>query len=168
MVSLVEEENQNTADGGGALFLVAVVISAALILRNRTPDAGERISDYIDSAMTLEQTGESAGSDIEDEIISHVAYSVLEKSEDTVRLSITAPDMSALVDEMIAHCASQEDGSAYLLDALEDGDFETVTSTFEVELDENGAPVDSYAFADAMYGGLLTKMEELLTGGGAE
>lgn len=153
---------------GGALFLVAVVISAALLLHNRTPDAGEKISEYIDSAMELERTGESAGSDIEDEIISHVAYSVLEKSENAVRLSVTAPDMSALVDEMIAHCASQEDGSAYLLDALESGDFETVTSTIEVELDENGAPVDSYAFADAMYGGLLTKMEELLTGGGAE
>ena len=70
--------------------------------------------------------------------------------------------MGALIDEMMARGGSKEEGDAFLLAALQNGEFDTATTEVAVELDENGAPVDSFAFADAMYGGLLTKMDELL------
>lgn len=147
---------------GGILLLLAAALVVNVLLRNRTPDAGEQISAYIDGATAIERTGDTAGSALESGIIEHMTYSVLTQSENTVRLSVTAPDMSALLDEMRTECPVADEWAMYLVNKLQSGDFGTVTTELEVELDENGVPSDSYAFSDAMYGGLLAKLEDML------
>ena len=48
------------------------------------------------------------------------------------------------------------------MDALESDKYPTTVKELTLEIDEDGHPVDAWAFADAMYGGLLTCMEQLV------
>lgn len=148
----------------GVLALAGAVTAAALLLprSGSAADAGDRLDAYIRTALAEPPENDGAGASIESEILEHMSYTVTARAESSATLSVTAPDMGALIDEMMARGGSKEEGEAFLLAALQNGEFDTATTEVAVELDENGAPVDSFAFADAMYGGLLTKMDELL------
>lgn len=73
-------------------------------------------------------------------------------------VEITAPDIPALVAKIRANGGGAEE----FLEALESGKYSTTVKELTLEIDENGHPTDAWAFADAMYGGLLTCMEQLV------
>ena len=130
--------------------------------KDKTTTAMERyIAEASEPTPTDEQPA-SEGRKLEEVLFGLARYEIKAVEENVCEITVTAPDMDRLIDRMNKKCDTAEEGTAFLLDALQDGDFEFVTNIVRVELDENGKPIETYEFVDAMYGGLLSKFEELL------
>lgn len=147
----------------GVLALVLLVCGALLVIQ-RLP--GEEVpfppsaifEDRLQKQLRL--PAEAAGSASEAAILEQVTCSVLSDTDDTVTLEVRAPDMGLMMDELVAFGGSAET----VIDALQRGDYTLRTVQITLELDETGQPVDSYAFLDAMYGGLYSWLSALEAG----
>ena len=142
------------------LTLLGLVLFFAL----RPKGTGRTMAE--DSAKTrflsyLEQeTGTGAdttGAALEAALIERAAVSVDHTTQTTVNLTITAPDMAALLEGLRT---SGGDGET-LLAALRRGDYQEKVTRLTTDIDQDGRPREAWAFLDAMYGGLLTYLNDL-------
>lgn len=103
------------------------------------------------------ETG-TVGAEAEAAIMDRVAYTVVEQTDATVTLEITAPDMVTILGKAEQTDMTPQD----ILDVLNGDIFPTRTTVLTVELDEDGNMIESWALIDAMYGGLLTYLEQFV------
>lgn len=120
-------------------------------------DAGARLKSYLKSASP-EEAPDTLGAQLEQVLAEASTLKVKQSDDKTAQVEITAPDISALASEILASGGGPE----ALLEALKTGTYPTKVTELTLEIDENGHPADSWAFADAMYGGLLTYLEQLM------
>lgn len=144
------------------LLLCACESSASQKKGGSSAAVEQYIAEISEQTYSSAEQPTSEGKELEEVLFSLAQYEVKMQDESACEITITAPDMDRLIDRMNRKCNSAEEGTEFLMDALLDGDYETVTNTVRVELDEDGKPVETYEFVDAMYGGLLSKFEELL------
>ena len=77
-------------------------------------------------------------------------------------VTVTAPDMRKLLLPEGEGLLLQRDGLQTAVSRLEAGLYDTLTTTVEVTLDEEGNPEEPYPLYDAMYGGLYTAVSDFL------
>ena len=154
-----------------ALILVATMLtgctqkqprkdySSSTTTASQKKDAGARLESYLKTASPDTSTAtDNIGAKLEQTIANSARLKVKECNDTSVLVEITAPDIPALV----AKIRENGGGAEELLEALESGKYPTTVKELTLEIDEDGHPVDAWAFADAMYGGLLTCMEQLV------
>lgn len=154
-----------------ALILVATMLtgctqkqprkdySSSTTAASQKKDAGARLESYLKTASPDTSTAtDNIGAKLEQTIANSARLKVKECNDTSVLVEITAPDIPALVAKIRANGGGAEE----LLEALESGKYSTTVKELTLEIDENGHPTDAWAFADAMYGGLLTCMEQLV------
>jgi len=120
------------------------------------------LEQYVTERMLA--TNERADDDfaqVEEALLSRTTCKVQSSDAESATVLITAPDMISMFDRMEDECDTQEECTAFLLDCLQSGDYSERSVTLDVVIGEDGVPEDSYAFADALYGGLLTKLAEI-------
>lgn len=91
----------------------------------------------------------------------------------TLTVTIIAPNMVEIIDSLLEANTNgiditEESSRIYesLLESLQNGNFTTVETIVTVEYignNENVELVLSYELADAFYGGMLTKLDEIMT-----
>ena len=130
--------------------------SSSTAATSQKKDAGARLESYLKTASPDTSTAtDNIGAKLEQTISNSARLKVKECNDTSVLVEITAPDIPALV-------AKIRGGAEEFLEALESGKYSTTVKELTLEIDENGHPTDAWAFADAMYGGLLTCMEQLV------
>ena len=77
----------------------------------------------------------------------------------TARISIAAPDLVELLERVGQNADSIEECGYLILEAIESENYQVRTTELNVRIDEFGNPSDSYAFYDAIYGGILTHLD---------
>jgi len=119
----------------------------------------EEFTQYLEETVSEKPTElDTAGAEAEAAIIDRVEYTVLEQADNRVTLEITAPDMTVILNQ-----ADQNGGTAQdILNMLNAENVPTKTTTLTVDLDENGKMIESQEFVDAMYGGLLTYLDQFV------
>lgn len=119
----------------------------------------EEFTQYLEETVAEQPEGiTTVGSEAEAAIIDRVEYTVLEQADNRVTLEITAPDMTVILNQ-----ADQNGGTAQdILNMLNGENVPTKTTTLTVDLDENGKMIESQEFVDAMYGGLLTYLDQFV------
>lgn len=149
-----------------ALFIGLLLCLAANILLKfgaSTPETpktpAEVFTRYLEKTVAERpvETG-TVGAEAEAAIMDRVAYTVAEQSDTQVTLEITAPDMATILDKAEQTDMTPQD----ILDMLNGDAFPTRTTVLTVELDEDGNMIESLEFLDAMYGGLLTYLEQFV------
>ncbi len=150
------------------LLLIPLLLLRFLLLRPGTESTpavpasnspAEVFTEYLKEKTALPEEEEtSPGGAAEAAIIENGSYEIVSQTDTTVTLKITAPDMSA----MLQAAAEGELTTDNILAALDSGTTPTVTNEVTVELDETGNPVESWDFVDAMYGGLLSYLEQAM------
>ena len=148
------------------VLIVILALGGFLLLRGseaHTPITPANVFEsWLQKKMQLPE--EESGSETEAAILRQVSYEILSSTDTSVIMEIRSPDVGMLLDEMVAEGGSVESA----VEALNRGDYRLMTTRLTVELDENGRPVDSFAFLDAMYGGLYTWFAQLEERLGAE
>ena len=167
-ITACRAENGKEKDGDRMRKLIGALVTLLLLwglcacgTREITPS--QIFEGYLDKTVTVQPDVEAGSSAAEAAIMENVRYTIVEQMEDGVIIEVTAPDMGALLDRIVAGNGTAEDITA----ALERGEFTERTVTIAVELDENGRPVDSFTFLDAMYGGLYSWLAQLEQNAGA-
>ena len=134
---------------------------------------------YIDALLTagapvVEGTGRAAlGVQVAELIFQNMQYEITNMTDTECTAVVTAPDMKVLFykvspPEQDTPAASLDEHEStvvqtlnMLAEKLQNGEFEKITTTVTLPLDENGNPQPTYELTDAMYGGLLTLTAEL-------
>ena len=106
---------------------------------------------------------ESDGAQLDEAILKLVRYSTKVIDNHTAEIMVKAPDMRAIILQDGDNLLEYEDGIQRIITALKEEKVPMVTTIVSVELDENGTPQESYELQDAMYGGLLTVIDEMLS-----
>lgn len=102
----------------------------------------------------------SGNAALDEAILKRMRYEVLDSEDATLRISVTAPNMRLVLED--GALFALENGLERAIVALEAGNYETITTVVDIELDENGAPLDPYSLYDAMYGGLFSVLSDIL------
>lgn len=106
-------------------------------------------------------SGDTAGSSLDAAILNKTDWKIVSQQENTLEITVSSPDMQALLQNQLAELLSQPDGISQILSLLEGKDIPMREVTVSVTLDENGVPTDAYSLTDALYGGLLSLLEEI-------
>ncbi len=145
------------------LVLLCLVVNTLLkpgVPAAKPPQSpAEEFTQYLEETVSEKPTElDTAGAEAEAAIIDRVKYTVLEQADNRVTLEITAPDMTVILNQ-----ADQNGGTAQdILNMLNGENVPTKTTTLTVDLDENGKMIESREFVDAMYGGLLTYLDQFV------
>ena len=118
--------------------------------------AETRLLAYLQQEQA-EPRADTTGAALEAALIERANVSVDYTTQTTVNLTVTAPDMAALLAELRT---SGGDGEA-LLAALRRGDYQEKVTRLTTAVDSDGRPEEAWAFLDAMYGGLLSYLNDL-------
>lgn len=126
----------------------------------KTPKTPAEVFTHELEEALAEQAPEvtTLGAAAETIIIDRVQYTILEQSDTQVMLGITAPDLVTILNEANQKGETAED----ILETLQAAELPTKNTVLTVELDEDGNVIESRAFVDAMYGGLLTYLEQFV------
>ena len=135
--------------------LVIVALALFFVIRRAHPNAGARLMSYMEQEDAL--ASERTGSALEEAIYAHATVHVDDSTRTEVQLTVTAPDMALLLEDI-----RQNGGTSQtILDRLENGDYPERVTALRTEIDDDGRPLEAWDFLDALYGGLLSYMEEL-------
>ena len=126
------------------------------------PGAEKRLQSYLEqgeaeSATDATAASSTIGAELEEAIASRANVTVDYATDTEVNLTITAPDVAALLQELRKTSGSSES----LLAALESGNYTQKVTRLTTEIDADGRPLEAWDFLDAMYGGLLSYLNEL-------
>lgn len=143
---------------------------------HRRPTEVEVITQKLDEALSDPSSSEisedsSSGSKIEALILANVSYKVIEASDSSYTITICAPDIAQVFDEMYdparyedlaptEYAAASEELLNEIQRKLQKGGFEMTESTLNVPLN-NGKLIFTEELVNALYGGLLDKAHEL-------
>lgn len=123
-------------------------------------DGGQAIKAYLDSKKAMTQENPSnINSSIENAVLTRVRCEILSSDIATARISIAAPDLVELLERVGQNADSIEECGYLILEAIESENYQVRTTELNVRIDEFGNPSDSYAFYDAIYGGILTHLD---------
>ena len=105
--------------------------------------------------------GDSAGASLDAEILKKTEWKIVSQNDNTLEIAVTSPDMQTMLQGKALDLLAQPDGVAQILALLQGNDLPMKEVTISVTLDENGNPTDPAALTDALYGGLLSVLEEV-------
>ena len=157
-VSVREEENETFT---GVKQQVAESISDYFAMSNNS-------KKIVDSIIAESSEAEQISHNFEKEHISSLVIEEIEKSNNSMTIKVTAPDfvkiVSSISDTEKQYMSNVEDMSTLIksriIDAIESGDYETVTKTVTVNIIQdiygNTQIERSNEYLDAIYGGLLS------------
>lgn len=162
-----------------AVVLIAILLAVVCIVAFTNSNVSKKevntqIETILNSNAPQEDSTET-GTLIAETIYKNMSYEVTTIKDGKCTISVTAPDMNTLFFDVFKpdnydKATSMEQYNANVDDVLEqistklsNGDFKNVTKEIELPLNDNGEIEITYEFVDAIYGGLLTVQEELLT-----
>ena len=140
-------------------------------------DAENAISMAIPQAPSAEKAPEavSEGDNIAEMIYQRAYYNVTSVNGSLCTVQVTAPDMQIIYWDAFSLATEEYSGADaeasaemetrlmnIIFTQLESGNYPLRETTLELEI-LNGQPQFTYEFADAMYGGMLTVWQELVT-----
>ena len=150
--------------------VVLCVIGAAVLFGdklwgNSTQDKQTVLKEQVYNTAAFsdpEENSPSIGSKIRSELAEIASVDVISENDESHQIEVTAPDMGALLSDL----AQQYDDSALIMEKayeqLSSGDYQTITRTVEVPLDENSNYAITFELLDALYGGLISEAERIL------
>lgn len=159
-----EQNAPNWSQISAVLVAVILVFSAAigaiLFLHARRQSPSAQFLSSVDRILAEAPGGLTSGSELDAAILSRMSYQVLELKDDHLLIAVTAPDMRSVLED--GALFAEPDGIEKAIFVLKSGTYGTLNSTVDVQLDSSGAPIDPYALYDAMYGGMLSLISDVL------
>ena len=108
-----------------------------------------------------EPSGDSGAVSLDAQILSQVSWEIVSQDNNNVEIAVAAPDVKAILGSQATELLSQPDGVEQILALLNQDNLPMTSTTVSVTLDENGVPTDAFPLTDAIYGGLLSLLEEI-------
>ena len=152
----------------GAVILcgiAAAVLFGDRIWGNSPQDKQAVLIEQVYNTEVFSDSGEESTSPdakIRAELSRISSVEVVSENDESHQIEVTAPDMGALLSDL----AQQYDDSALIMEKayeqLSSGDYQTITRTVEVPLDENSNYAITFELLDALYGGLISEAERIL------
>lgn len=143
------------------LLLVIIAFSMWFFYVREIPPSVE-YEEAVKQMLTAKLEPQSIGGKLDDAVLARMHYEILSRENSRLRLYVTAPDIEALIHSDGRNLLAESDGLDVLLNLLERDSFSVRSWEIDVELDENGVPVDPFPVYDAMYGGLLSQVNKML------
>ena len=155
-----------------AVLILFLVLILPLFYSDNDKDKISAQMDMLLKSELQNQGVETSGQRLDDLIISHVTCNVLQVGESSCRIEISAPDMRSLFESVIDlnknvsdPAQERKDMESTIEGALEKGDFILRTVIVDVQYKKHGGEieiVENEDLADAIYGGLLSFVNEMV------
>lgn len=148
----------------GVLIALALILITAggLLLLHHARSPVRRFEAGLKQSLKQEQLSDTDGARLEAAVLEKMEYELRSLDRQKAAVTVTAPDMRKLLLPEGEGLLLQRDGLQTAVSRLEAGLYDTLTTTVEVTLDEEGNPEEPYPLYDAMYGGLYTAVSDFL------
>lgn len=155
-------------------IITLIIIGIVAILQSNT--SKDEMEIQIETLLNndISQNENTEELPIAEIIYQNMSYEVTKVKDGTCTISVTAPNMNILFFEVFdpnsyGKATSMEEYNSNVNSVLEQistklskGEFEYITNTVEVPLNEEGQIEITYELVDALYGGLLSVQEIVL------
>ena len=114
----------------------------------------------LEAALMESPSANTPGAILDEVLLSLADIQEVEHKADTLRYIVTAPDMAAIIGSGTNDLLQYEDGIEKIISILRSGNYPKRTVEVVVKVSSTGLPEDPYELYDAIYGGLLTVLDE--------
>ena len=128
----------------------------------REPEPTKKFESSLKLTLAETPIPETKGAALNEAVLRRMEYTVFSKEKNRVRIRVEAPDMGTLIHSEEQNLLLRKGNAEELISLLEAGAYTTRVWELDVELDEDGDPLDPLPLYDAMYGGLITEAETVM------
>ena len=128
----------------------------------------EAFEKEIEEVIRETPVSNTPGAALDEVLLALADIKVLDRTEYTIRYEITAPDMAVVISNGGDDLLEKENGVEMIVDVLKTGGYPTTKKEVTVTVDAYGIPEEPFEFYDAVYGGLLTVLNERMDALGGE